>query len=331
MFPRRSPTPSQGIAPCGGGHYTPCACTADPKNQLHDLGPHTESMASEDEEPAKWWTSPPGTIKLDVTSRADKAPDELRGAWAKWERAVEHHTALIEAGREWLDRPAFDVAVNYDAALEAHVASFVVLHRPPPHLGAIAGDCLHNLRSALDLLAWQLAHRRWGDGGIPEDRFDEVSFPIARPHDTHERFARRKALKHVSADVSKMIIDFQRFGAHEPLLMLGVLSNVDKHRLILIGAATVRLRDTRFAWEPKHLRGSGEFLLDDGDQYDDGTRFGLIRFDTGGHPEAVVTVAEMPPSDLRLTYDGRAHVGMLMLASCAARVHEILTAFEAFV
>ena len=159
----------------------------------------------------------------------------------------------------------------------------------------------------------------------------QVVFPISRPDESGASFGKRKALTHFEPDARDQIVVFQRFAspnrAVEPLVLLGLLSNVDKHRLILVGAAVVDLRKARFLWEPAHLKGSGEFLLKAGDHYDDGTRFGVIRFDGGGHPEAVVTAA-LPAGELRLTYDGKHHVGPFRIAACIWRVREIIESFE---
>ena len=290
-------------------------------------------MVIEGDEDPWWQASLSGALKVDFSPRGDDMPASLRGAWAKWERAVEHHRGLAQAGRDWLDEPAFDIAVEYDANIRAHVACFVVHRSAPARLGAIAGDCLHNLRSALDLLAWELAHKKLPSAGAaPPAKLDHVAFPIARPDDTEASFAKRQALKFFEDEARARVVEYQRFGVtnrdHEPLLLLGALSNIDKHRLILVGAAAVRLRETRFAWQPDDLRASGEFLLKDGDSYDHRTRFGLIRFAGGGHPEAIVTVAEKPGADLRLTYDGTSKLGLLMLAGCIWRVREILESFE---
>lgn len=289
-------------------------------------------MTPEGDDGGRWWPSPPGMLKVNASPRGEGAPACLRGAWAKWERAVEHHRQLVDVGRAWLNAPAFRIDVQYDASVDAHVASFVVLHAPPARLGAIAGDCLHNLRSALDLLAWELANEHWMTE--PESRpkkFHDVRFPIASWDKTEASFEKQSALRHFDAQAREKILEFQQFQmadrGYEPLVVLGMLSNIDKHRLILVGATSTQLQDNHFSWEPKHLQATEELLLEVGDAFDDGTRFAVIRFEDEGHPEAIVTAAP-PASELRLTYDGKSSFGPLMFAACVWRVREILAAFE---
>src|SRR4051794_13721622 len=47
---------------------------------------------------------------------------------------------------------------------------------PPMALGAVVGDVLHNLRSALDSIAWETCKR----AGVSRSREAKVQFPIAR-------------------------------------------------------------------------------------------------------------------------------------------------------
>lgn len=114
--------------------------------------------------------------------------------------------------------------------------------------GLIVGDAVHNMRSALDHLAWALAVRHLG-GVQPTDRniVRDIQFPVVSKADD---WPTHRFLKHMEpADVDKLeqyqpfkytsagrfILKLQRVGAIEcPLEALADLSNADKHRVIQV-------------------------------------------------------------------------------------------------
>ena len=106
-----------------------------------------------------------------------------------------------------------------------------------PMAGAIVGDIVHNLRSALDHVAWQLVLL---DGGQPND---ETSFPLLEALTTRNGKPRRLTIKPGTRDVRIMaaVEALQPFSeanyGHDPATdALGIirrLDNIDKHRLLL--------------------------------------------------------------------------------------------------
>jgi hypothetical protein len=280
-----------------------------------------------------WWAPPPGMLKVNMAPRGDGAPWQLRGAWAKWERAVEHLSALEQEGRRWLATPAFDIVVTFDPARAAHIATFVVNERAPARLGAIAGDCFQNLRSSLDLLAWELAHRHWA-GEAPRDEriLRRVHFPISPVNADPDEFSKQELLSYFGSDVAARMVRYQWFerdrGA-EPLRLLHAVSNVDKHRLLLTAVAACQLGNTRYDWEPPARRASVELLLKDGETYDDGTEITLIQFADDAYPDTVISVTHRPTAELRFTF-GAGQFGPMTIAGCVWRVREILVSFEDF-
>lgn len=91
----------------------------------------------------------------------------------------------------------------------------------------LAGDVVHNLRSALDHLANQLA---WvGSGEEPSRR---VEFPIAEDAATYEREKARK-VKGMRPEVVKFIDSLKPYkGGNDALWRLHELDNIDKHRTL---------------------------------------------------------------------------------------------------
>lgn len=104
-------------------------------------------------------------------------------------------------------------------------------------VSVIAGDIVHNLRSALDHLAWQLVLL---DGGTPTDR---TAFPLHES--TTNRQGKQRVLTidpgiadpRIMAAVEAMQPYAEAEYGHDPrtdaLGIIGRLNNIDKHRLLL--------------------------------------------------------------------------------------------------
>lgn len=97
----------------------------------------------------------------------------LEGVEAKVRRAEEHRARFTSEFREWVE----SASDRFIAHLDFEVRRLHLTYPPPPvslinDLAAIAGDCVHNLRSVLDHLAWQLV---LANGGTPGYR---TSFPL---------------------------------------------------------------------------------------------------------------------------------------------------------
>lgn len=159
---------------------------------------------------------------------------------AKRSRAAEHASSLKNEIDRWelSHRDAVKAVAKYDKASEMY--EFRVVNSPDmPRLrwGAMIGDVVQNLRSALDYLAWHAAIET--SGAPPPDPW-RVFFPITP---TREIFDASRATRQFSDDYSRFFLSFQPFvpwpgpdrwvGDYEhPLLVLQRLSNDDKHKLI---------------------------------------------------------------------------------------------------
>jgi hypothetical protein len=105
---------------------------------------------------------------------------------------------------------------------------------PPLRWGVILGDCVHNLRSALDHLICQVTLL---DGGTMDD-CAEAQFPIAsKSEQQFENMADRRLPACFSDKHRAMVREPQPFHAGEgaprhPLSVLADLSNADKHRVL---------------------------------------------------------------------------------------------------
>lgn len=102
-------------------------------------------------------------------------PPNLRGVWAKWQRAVEQLQALSEEIAVFGVQPhAWTIVTQVDADREHYV--FRLQPAWPPQTawrwGAIIGEIVHGDRSALEQLVWQLVRL---NGATPSS---DHTFPV---------------------------------------------------------------------------------------------------------------------------------------------------------
>lgn len=118
--------------------------------------------------------------------------------------------------------------------------------RCPPEWGVILGEIVHDIRSALDHLIWQLVIYATDK---PPAENDKTQFPIFL---TAARFQsnRSSMLKGVSKKAASLIESFQPFATGEntssPLWHLNQLSNIDKHRVIHLAGGSVHTYNFSF-------------------------------------------------------------------------------------
>ena len=151
-----------------------------------------------------------------------------------------------------------------------------------PMVAAIAGDILHNLRSALDHLAWQLVVL---DGGVPNKW---TAFPLHESSTNKDGSARVLTIQpgindpRIMAAVETMQPYSEANHGHDPrtdaLGIIGRLDNIDKHRLLLTVTHTLDHHEPSW-WGSSEgdPTPSWTFNLDPLSQYDE-----VARFDFGG-------------------------------------------------
>lgn len=150
----------------------------------------------------------------------------------KIERAREHVDALkSEIDAFWKDEP-YVVVPEEEQQTGDRVFRVRIQRELPRRWAAIAGDVVHNLRSALDHLAWQLVE---ANGNTPDHR---TEFPIGRDaNDFNSRCL--KKVKGASDPAVRLVASLEPYkGGDERFFALHTLDIVDKHRLLItVGAA----------------------------------------------------------------------------------------------
>jgi len=152
-------------------------------------------------------------------------------AWVKIERAEQHIRDLDAEVAAFLDtRPYAAVAKMHRNGGKTFRA--VVREQPPAHLGLIAGDAIHNLRSSLDILIWDLVRAN----RLQPSRSD--MFPFAR--NAEEYLSKRgrgkiKSIPQAAVDVLDAIQPYR--GGNDVLHEVHRLDIEDKHHVLLPMAA----------------------------------------------------------------------------------------------
>lgn len=159
---------------------------------------------------------------------------------------------------------------------------------PPALLSVIVGDILHNLRSALDHLAWQLVQFAGAKPGF------HTKFPI---HDTEKSWVREIEHRRRSGDrpsplqgvdpthrVWTFIEGIQPYHGGEcadALTNLRALSNADKHRALLLSGGVTNPEEIAAVlhWNPEAVLISQSIELKPGQPLKDHTPVARLLFD----------------------------------------------------
>lgn len=176
----------------------------------------------------------------------------LDGVAIKLDRAAEHLEAINAGLRDYVEvklnnRFGLDGEVDPDETGWQFITWGSSIPPPDPRLGAVLGDFVHNVRSGLDQIVWQLVK---ANGGNP----DRTQWPVSvtenqwRNDVTHRDPDWGPApTAGLSDDALELVRQFQPFQARrrlrlkDPLLLLQRLSNVDKHRTLHIAICYAEL------------------------------------------------------------------------------------------
>ena len=168
---------------------------------------------------------------------------DLSGPWAKVERSKVHIDDLRRRIAEaYPNGELFTYRQQYEAEKGAIVVYIESTPKIPQEWSLIVGDAVHNLRGALDHLAWQLACRKLR-GKEPVDRnvIRFIHFPVCMTEGEWGAYTRRKLIRRVDLAKLKKLQPFKmpakvtaRSGPHLLDFFAGFngINNVDKHRKI---------------------------------------------------------------------------------------------------
>jgi hypothetical protein len=157
----------------------------------------------------------------------------LESARLKLDRARQHFEQLEAEVNFFLRGHPYIGLPYYDTQSGKHEIRARKFAEPDPALGLIAGDLVHNLRSALDHIVYALA--ALGD----QKRGERTAFPI---YDNEKAYLRHRSelLRGVPDEQARVIDQLQPFRTGDDAIMkVARLDDRDKHRVItpLIGSA----------------------------------------------------------------------------------------------
>jgi hypothetical protein len=198
----------------------------------------------------------------------------------KIERAREHIVHLVAERRAFFDTDPYELVRTYDP--QSHRTAIRLARTPciPANISLIAGDAIHNLRSALDYLVWKLA--------VNPLKPRQVDFPVYESFKKFDnQFPRKVKVMGIPHEVANAIKACKPYkGGNDALWLLNELNNIDKHRLLL----TVYATPAKMAMTIDHralqsyfpelfgqaidtiVRGFPTFTLDEGVLYVEGNR-----------------------------------------------------------
>jgi hypothetical protein len=155
-----------------------------------------------------------------------REPD-FTGVWTKVERA-KHHFRDLQARYERFFEAKPYRAVRDD---EPHTGDLVwrveVSEQPPLFWSAIAGDCVHNIRSSLDLLVCEMVRAEGNPVG------EQNGFPIFKSANAFKsgHAAKVNGAPKAAVDLIKKAKPYQ--GENNPFWRLHQLDIADKHKLLV--------------------------------------------------------------------------------------------------
>jgi hypothetical protein len=152
---------------------------------------------------------------------------DLSGARAKIEWAKKHIRNLSVKKTALLRNNSYGATPEYYSDRDATVFYLDKFTAIDPDIPMITGDAVHNLRSALDLLAWALYARRTKGKGT------HIYFPIFETPKKYKSGSERKVEGISEADIEAITLLKPYKGGNDHLWGLHELDITDKHRLLI--------------------------------------------------------------------------------------------------
>jgi hypothetical protein len=158
------------------------------------------------------------------------ADDRLALIRIKAERAKQHLDELEKGLAAGMADQLHAVTMESDTESLYETGPFFILESTIP---AIVGDVVHNLRSALDHLAWQLVSVGTASGETRTQGWEKIQFPIAHSLDSFVSMKGR-ATEGARREAIEFLDRLKPYkGGNDALWLLRQLDNADKHSFIL--------------------------------------------------------------------------------------------------
>lgn len=166
----------------------------------------------------------------------------LEGVRLKLRRAIDHFIDLdIALGQILDDAQADTVGIGEEVQPNRQIVFRVEKQRPiDPRIALIVGDCIHNARTALDHIVYQLAILNQSD----PSQITRINFPVCIKKPIFDDIARDKVAPFVGTKALAEIEKLQPYStgneANDLLWALHQLDIIDKHRLHIVARHKMR-------------------------------------------------------------------------------------------
>jgi hypothetical protein len=168
----------------------------------------------------------------------------------KLSRALQHLEECKRILERWVDLNAKSIPFRDKSEATAQGTRYIIYWEPIEELpvvelGLLVGDFLHNLRSALDHLAYELAAAHTKP--LPSKVIETSEFPIfwRGPMDTGQERSRIGCIHPDAARLIKAIQPHHKGSRYteDPLWILNELERIDKHRTLHVGVHELTQND----------------------------------------------------------------------------------------
>jgi hypothetical protein len=167
---------------------------------------------------------------------------QLVGCQLKMTRAKQHIHALHDAIDEFTGRGPYEIVNDFKPEVSYYACRFKVRERPSLYWSPTLGDIVHNMRSSLDHLAWQLVIRNGRNPNSFRSQFptftrDPFDPSVHRCPEAAKRArvswkSQTRGMPRSDVALIKLLQPYQRGkeAKSDWLARLNDLSNRDKHR-----------------------------------------------------------------------------------------------------
>jgi hypothetical protein len=167
----------------------------------------------------------------------------MESANLKLVRAQEHILAIRNINEDYTEREPNVIIKHPDGSNELKF-----IESPPDAISVLAGECIYQIRSALDHLAFQLVKLNRGGGTLPPDWEEKCAFPlrVKLPKKTPVFNCFEGTLPGITVQAFTFIESVQPYNRGEVNAYLGrlaILSNIDKHRHLHVTKPQAHRRD----------------------------------------------------------------------------------------
>jgi len=180
--------------------------------------------------------------------------DRLRGTRVKIDRADKHIADFDAALTAFEKEGPYERLVETDAAGIQKCTVRLTGPLPSDLVGSI-GDAIHNLRSALDHLAFAVAETN----GVSGNKLRKVSFTIRETKKDLKKALDEREISRIGAAWLGFVETVEPYvgGSGEDLYAINVLDNIDKHRALIaietqaqMFSVNERGEERVFGWSP---------------------------------------------------------------------------------